>query len=311
MRKKLGILAALAMLSCGLQACFVEVDNQHCERRYSCDYVCNSYVITDCGFYSCWDEIIEDCGEVCSWYDECYYVDSDTCRHDRDCGHNQYCSNGSCYNKGGYGQHCDPCNKSGDCADINGACVALNSGEQVCLSGCQSSADCPINYECQGVADHNLSRSVCVPNNESCDNSYCRSDMDCVENASCINNRCELDMTNLNECDSHADCSGYGDYYVCVKSADEANNPVNYCSMVCYSDSGCEAGYTCQLSVPNDLESGVCYRDNEHACVYSSDCEGGMVCQNGHCMKSCSSNADCASPSNGFSCVAGVCKFYM
>lgn len=324
--RKIGLLAALAVMGCcGLSACFVDSGSEHCVKRYNCHYECvdHTYVETVCSGLYCDDNIItvQECGDVCSsYYTDCRYDDGNVCYRNRDCGYGEYCSNGQCHSvNSGSARQCESCRTSADCYGSDNACVLLGSGEQVCLTGCNRPEDCGMGYRCQVVGDMNSSQSVqqCVPNNESCDPNYCVDDLDCDENGSCVNNRCELAITNLNECSGNRDCipyyeaDGLADYALCIKSVDENDNPVSYCSLSCYTDSQCGMGYSCYLRVANDLNSGACYRAGEKSCVYDNDCENGMLCSDGRCSVACSSDSDCVSQDNGFRCMSGVCKHNM
>lgn len=320
--RKFSILAALALVGCcGLSACYIDATSDNCVKRYQCDYVCSerTYVDTVCSGIVCWDEVkvVQECGDVCSsYYEECY---TDVCYRDRDCGYGEYCSNGTCHavNSGSV-RLCESCGSSADCYGVDNSCVLLQSGEQVCLAGCRSDADCGTGYTCRslGAINSNKYDSVCVPNNESCDPNYCASDLDCDENGTCVDNRCQLEITNLNECQENRECmeyyepEGLAEYALCINSVDENGNKVSYCSLSCYADDQCGKGYSCYLRAANDLSSGACYRSNERSCVHNDDCgESGMVCSNGRCMVSCLNEGDCASGGGYFKCISGVCKY--
>lgn len=322
MRKlnKLGMLAALMLCAGGLQACFV--DTNCVEKSYlDCQRVCTDHVYTECDpFWGCVDHVYTDCADHCDRVYYCDYYDSNDhhdnhsdgfyCRHNYDCAGGQYCENGKCNDySSGTAQMCQSCKRSADCWGSDSACVKMGSGEQVCLQGCQAASDCSMGFECMVVDDlvNHQSIQQCVPQTQSCDPDYCDDRYLCAENAECVNNRCVHDVLDVNECSTFEDCFAY-DMDVCVKTTVE-NKDISYCSLTCYSDWQCPVGYSCILTEPNNLESGVCFKYGGDECVYSTDCSDGMVCSDGKCSKACSNDIECASPSNGYACVTGVCKF--
>ena len=320
---------ALAALVCaaGLSGCYID---SNCIERvaYDCYPECRDFCSyeTVCDLFGCWDEEVcySDCSDVCHEYTVCEKPrrdDYDGCYSDRDCGPNAYCANGGCVNNPVQGNvaMCGACDRSADCREDGAACVALESGEQACMRKCDKVSDCSSGFACVVVTDDNTQQSLqmCIPTNGSCDASYCNRDTDCVENATCENHACVLDL-NVSECQSYRDCAGmtmYSDPDValntCVMRTDSSGREANYCTIDCYSDRGCDPGYYCHL--PTDsLESGVCFRDNDQSCRDNSDCKGdraGLTCRNGKCMKPCNNDNECASPSNNFICNNGVCAF--
>lgn len=318
---KLSMVLAAALCACGLSGCYI--DSNCIEREaYSCSTTCDPVCSIDtvCDIWGCWDEEVcwTDCYESCHSYIVCEEP-RDECYYDRDCGANAYCDGGHCYANpvSGNVAMCGACSRSADCREDGAACVALESGEQVCMRACNKVSDCSAGFACVVVTDDASQQSLqqCIPTNGSCDSNYCNRDSDCVENATCKDHACVLDM-NVSECNSYKDCEGMQledgtPLNICIQRKDSNGKSSNYCTIDCYSDMGCDPGYYCHLTT-NSLESGVCFRGNEQSCNSNKDCTGdreGLLCRNGKCMKSCRSDADCASNSNNFFCDNGVCKY--
>ncbi len=320
-----------------------------CELRPVCDYetMCDLFSCWD--EYTCWDEeycwnesyCFTDCAEHCHDYLVCEKPPQ--CYNDYDCGVGSVCRGGKCMGtgpisgpgnggpgnggpgNGGPGNNgnngtvamCGACNSWADCAENNSECVLLDDNSQVCTRACSSDNDCANGFYCGSIDGGHSGSKQCLPYNGSCDANYCSKDADCMgENATCDtkSHSCTLSKKNLNECETYADCKGSTnsngeELNVCVQYSNTDKTSANYCTIDCYSDRGCDAGYYCYLTKA-DLESGVCFRDQSLACRADSDCsEKGMICNNGKCTLSCSTNDDCSSPSKRFSCIQGACVF--
>lgn len=318
---KLSMVLAAAVCACGLSGCYID---SNCIERdaVSCSTECSPYCSyeTVCNGWECWDEETcwSDCYESCHSYTVCEKP-RDECYYDRDCGANAYCDDGICRQNQIQGNvaMCGACSRSADCRDPKSACVALESGEQACMSSCQKVSDCANGFACVVVTDDATQQSLqmCIPTNGSCDANYCNRDSDCgLENASCVDHTCVLDM-NVSECNNYKDCQGMQlsdgtSLNICIKRNDSNGKAANYCTIDCYSDLGCDPGYYCHLTT-DSLESGVCFRGNEQSCNSNSDCTGdraGLLCRNGKCMKPCSNDDQCASAGNAFYCSNGVCQ---
>ena len=305
--RKYGLMAlAAAFCAIGMQGCFVDSD---CYTRTSCSTVCDWWTCYD----DCWDDYIceDDYDYRPGGYNEAQ------CYDNRDCDIDSYCEDGRCYQyNSGSVPFCGQCDITDDCKEGGAVCVNLGDSTNACLRLCDYDRDCPEGFSCldmEGVAPGSrVSSKQCYPKNESCDASYCRDSNDCVQNADCINHRCEVSTQNLNECSRKEDCSGYGaDYAVCYTSKRKNES---YCTQSCFADTQCDPGYSCYLA-PNRqsngsvLDSGICLTPDDGKCVFSSDCGDGMLCNDGKCMLKCSSDRDCYSDYISFSCVSGVCRF--
>ncbi len=321
--KKVPFVLASVLCAFGLQACFVDSNDLVCRTEYSCGVECVDYCEPRTNGWYEWDECWETCDDVCHAYEVC--ENPPECYDDWDCGYGYSCWGGECFRdsnshagqQGNVGL-CGSCNDSMDCSGRGSLCVELDTTkEHVCGTSCLRDEDCASGYQCNAYMDNNQSVGQCVPMTGSCRNNYCRDDYDCTNNASCEDHRCVFDKklpnTNPNECTTYKDCAAYmandgTPLNICI-NYEENGQKINYCTIDCYTDAGCDKGYYCYLEKA-DLDSGICFRGTEHACVYDKDCDGSMLCRNGKCTLSCNSDRDCVSGSNKFTCDNGACIFH-
>ena len=306
--KNYGLMAlATALCAIGMQACWI--GDSDCYTRTQCTRVCD--------WWECWD----DCTEQYLCEDDYYYnpggESSYQCRENRDCSQNSYCQNGKCYQyNSGDTPFCGNCSITDDCIEGGAVCVGMDDGTQTCMRACDYDTDCPNGFECLAMEGKTangsrVSSKQCYPTNGSCDANFCKDSRDCVQNAECVNNVCVVPTTNLNECNRHSDCDGYGIYNTCYKNSDGES----YCAATCYTDEQCDIGYNCYLTKSksssmrsNPLDSGICLTVKDGSCIFSADCGDGMVCNNGKCAVTCKSDRDCTTSTDfKFYCEGGIC----
>src|SRR5690242_19114284 len=67
---------------------------------------------------------------------------------------------------------------------------------------------------------------------------------------------------------------------------------IGRCRRQCVDSRDCGAGLRC-LVAPSSAVGGGCQLENERACVRTSECTTGLVCQNETCTTRCAEDRDC------------------
>lgn len=256
---------------------------------------------TECDEHGCYDDCTVEtrCPEACN----------QQCTGDLDCPKNTVCLDGVCternFNNTGTGGLCQSCSTAYDCAEPDARCVRLYfertpaGGPKVCATDCETSADCPWDFEC---IDEPNTPAVCVPREEfgstdrvcpdepsTSDDVECFSSDNCAPGESCVANEC---IAPDGECTRDADC-GQGAVcrnFQCVDSSEpECVNGENDCA----SD---------QICVDGQCEE----RSSSGMCTENEDCRGDAVCVDGDCLSRCQDRSDCKTSSE--ICRQGLCK---
>jgi hypothetical protein len=177
------------------------------------------------------------------------------------------------------------CTKPSDCPSGQ-TC----GSDYACHPGTCAASGCPSGYVCE-LASGSNGVPACVATGSVVDggiSSTCKSDTDCTTGdagtagAKCLTGSC------VAPADQCADATQCGNGYQCVNGA---------CTPSCANGAACPTGFAC------DSAKGVC-TINPTSCSASSQCSGGNVCVDQHCVTPCNANGTC---SGGLVCVDGGC----
>jgi hypothetical protein len=249
-----------------------------------------------------------------------------------DRGNYRVCTTSGCFDcpDKTYSGACIPweCATDADCGDglvcsLGNTCVAVSFADAGAGAGsCATPADCPSGLVCgQDNACHagDCGGSVGCPNGYVCtvaggraqclsatgahvdagssgwDGSVdasmtpaCNADSQCAGGAKCVNGQClAQDML----CTETTQCIASGES--CVDGR---------CTPQCNSNTPCPTGYSCDYRHARNVCS-----INPNVCAASSQCQGGSVCVESHCVAPCAGgDADAACPGSQ-ACVNGGC----
>lgn len=197
------------------------------------------------------------------------------------------CAAGTVCVKGDTSACLQPCFSASDCAVTESCIAASNSGVDLCIPQCETSADCPGEMQCAGFGEY--PQDHCGPIDPTPVGSPCYPAAPCVAGARCINAVGASGGYCYPTCPSSAATCAAGSLCVptnveelCVRACDPLGSPTCAAYEICFVDGKLMKAYC----IP-----GVGQSENQDCS--SLPCETGLICVDNSCLPACDASHPC------------------